>query len=96
MPPGYFKVSPAAAGAAAAGVISKAGGQHGSSAGGTTQVWKLEEKRKLDLLGKTLEINPAGIGCQRKSSKLFSVRIRVGKFCNLYACVLISRSGTCL
>ena len=38
-----FKVSPAAA---AAGVISKAGGQHGSSAGGTTQVWKLEEKKE--------------------------------------------------
>ena len=70
MPPGCFKVSPAAA-AAAAGVISKAGGQHSSSAGGTTQVWELEEKRKLDLLGKTLEINPAGVGCQRKSTKLF-------------------------
>ena len=66
-PPGCFKVSPAAA----AGVISKAGGQHGSSAGGTTQVWELEEKRKLDLLGKTLEINPAGVRCQRKSTKLF-------------------------
>ena len=44
LPPGCFKVSPAAA--AAAGVISKAGGQHGSSAGGTTQVWKLEEKKE--------------------------------------------------
>ena len=43
LPPGCFKVPPAAA---AAGVISKAGGQHGSSAGGTTQVWKLEEKKE--------------------------------------------------
>ena len=76
LPPGCFKVSPASP----AGVISKAGGQHGSSAGGTTQVWKLEEKKKLDLLGKTLEINPAGVGCQRKSTKLLSVRIRVRRF----------------
>ena len=42
LPPGCFKVPPAAA----AGVISKAGGQHSSSAGGTTQVWKLEEKKE--------------------------------------------------
>ena len=41
LPPGCFKVPPAAA-----GVISKAGGQHSSSAGGTTQVWKLEEKKE--------------------------------------------------
>ena len=40
----------------------------------------LKKKRKLDLLGKTLEINPAGVGCQRKSTKLLSVRIRVRRF----------------
>ena len=45
LPPGCFKV-PRASPAAAAGVISKAGGQHSSSAGGTTQVWKLEEKKE--------------------------------------------------
>ena len=40
----------------------------------------LKKKRKLDLLGKTLEINPAGVGCQKKSTKLLSVRIRVRTF----------------